>query len=576
MGPVPWQVAYGHWIGWTAGALLVALGAILFWMWVRWVAKKQGAARLSNLGAGTTEVTDGPVVLRGRIEVPGAPVPSLDGSGAAAVCTVEASSQTLRYAPHDSHASKSFRAPSLRIVTPKGEATVRGPVRVVRGSRETFPGRLTNLDDDDQQRLTSSSDEGFGTQNWPNRLRVPAVIRTLRHGDEVVARGVMQRNLGNGGPGASYRPMETAFELVAGEETDSVEILATSPASLSFGKKALFGRGLAVGLLLSLTVGIAFGGAARRVGDFATAALFPPHRVWAIDALAQEVAAGTPSEQRLAAVLAYDEVQSDCRRTGTALLKHGRWKRAGDVLSKCEDDASKLQAVTAYRMAGSLKKACRSLEALGTVPAGTDEILVLALGGCTDSAAAALRRAAEMAPDSRAQTLRCLADGMAARAGDEQARKRLASERSEACQLVHADDRIGPQRLAALSYLQEAPPTERAEHRHALLQAVLAASAGKVDRTVSLPALPPVTALLVDPRQAWKGRAHGLEAEVLKSLALVREPTPEERSLRMVLAIRAAAFEIFSGNHDDAARLLDVARADIAAALRRIAGEIVF
>lgn len=569
MQPVPWQVAYGHWIGWTAAAVLVAVGAVLLWLWLRWVARRHGRVSLDALGAGTTEVIDGPVVLRGRIEVPGAPVPALDGSGAAAACTVEASSETLRFAPHRSGARKCFRAPSLNIVTPDGEAVIRGETRVTHGSRETFPGRLTNLDEDDRQRLTSPSDEvvSFGAASWPRDLRVAGIIRTLRHGDEVVAKGRVRRNLGDVGPGASYRPMETAFELVALEEGGAVELAATSPSVVGFGKNALLLRALAAGVVISLAVGVVVGGSARRVDDFATAALFPPHRAWAIDELALQAASGAPGEQRLATMLAYDEVQADCRRTGDVLFQHGRWERAGDTLSACQDDASKRRAVTAYRLAGSLEKACRVIGALDGVPADDDEVMIMLLGGCDDGAGKMLRSLAEKAPagEPRKQTLACLADGIDARAGDESARKRLATQTSEACRLVYADLLEGNERQAALAFLTHAPASEAEHYRHGWLRGVLAASVDAEVGEVALPPLPTVTVLLADPARAWGGRAHALEHDTFKALALIKNPTPDQRAVRTVLAIRAAAFETFAGNREDANRMLDVADADLAA-----------
>ena len=568
MEPVPWQVAYGHWLGWTAGLVLVILGCAVFWLWLRWVALRRGRVVLAKLGPSGSKFTQGPVVLCGKLEVPGAPVPALDGSGAAAACTVEASSETLRFARHRTGSRRCFRAPSLHILTTDGSVTLRGGVLVTHGSRESFPGRLTALDDEDRERLTSAPDDvvSFGAADWPKALRIPGMIRTVRHGDEVVVRGIVQRNLGDGGPGASYRPMESVFELVAPEGEDAIEVAATAPAVIAFGKAALLGRGLTVGVVLSLAVGVILGGSALRVDDFATAALFPPERAWAIGELAREAASGGPSEVKLATLLAYEEYAPDCRRTGEAFFAHGRFKQSGEVLEGCQEGDAKTLAVAAYRMEGALDQACRTLEAQGGND-GADDARLFVLGGCMKSAAAALRRdAARKGQDAdRAQTLQCLADAIDAQGGDAEAGKRLAAQGGEACRLAHADLLQGEERAKALAYLADAPASERAKHRHQLLREVLASSVGGRIGLAPLPHLPTAPEFLVDPSSSWAGRAHGLEHEALKTLALVKAPTVEQRSLRRTLAIREAAFETSAGNEEDAARLLDVAKADVAA-----------
>ena len=64
MGPVPWQVAYGHWIGWTAAAVFVILGCALYWLWIRWLASRRGKATLAALGNARADFEEGPVVIK--------------------------------------------------------------------------------------------------------------------------------------------------------------------------------------------------------------------------------------------------------------------------------------------------------------------------------------------------------------------------------------------------------------------------------------------------------------------------------------------------------------------------------
>ncbi|HQK16777.1 MAG TPA: hypothetical protein PLJ27_04950, partial [Polyangiaceae bacterium] len=133
---VPWQVTHGLWIGWTAAAAVVVLGGVLTWLWVLWLARRRAKRIIHSFGEGTGVPVPGAVVLRGRLEVPGAPVPSLDGTGAAAACSVEASSERLRFVPLPTSTVAHFRAPSLHIRFAQGSAALRGAVSVAAGSRE--------------------------------------------------------------------------------------------------------------------------------------------------------------------------------------------------------------------------------------------------------------------------------------------------------------------------------------------------------------------------------------------------------------------------------------------------------
>jgi hypothetical protein len=564
---VPWQVTHGQWIGWTAAAVLVVLGGLLFWLWVRWLARRREARVLRAFGAGSASLEVGPVVLRGRLEVPGAPVVSLDGTGAAAACTVEASAESLRFVPHASGARACFRAPSLHVVTSDGSTVLRGPVMVAAGSRESLPGRLSRLDADDRTRLLTQPDGvvTFRFGSWPKDLGLSGAIRTVRHGDEVIVRGTVRRSLGDGGPGASYRPTVTALEVVPADGCEVIEVTATRVGMVSFGKAALLVRGLAVGVALSLGVGAAVGGAARGVDDFETAALVPPHRGWAIDRLAQRASEGPPSQQRLASVLAYHDLAPDCRRTGEVLMAHGQWAHAADLLAGCEDEASKRLAVMAYRVEGEFSRACEVAEG-ASPPATQQEAAFLLLGGCQALASSVLRRAAEQGStgDETASTLRCLADAIDARAGDASAAARLASEMSEPCRLAHADGLTGLARVQALAPLVEAPLAEQSHHRHAALRALLLAEQGTPTALpISLP-VPPVLELISHPDRFAAGRAHGLEHVVMMTLVAHKDPQRDQRFLRRDLALRAAGFEILAGNVDEALPLLDLVEKDSA------------
>jgi hypothetical protein len=420
---------------------------------------------------------------------------------------------------------------------------------------------MTQLDAEDRERLLAQPDDlvHFAAGKWPRNLALSGVIRVLRHGDEVIVRGLVQRNFGDGGPGASYRPMSSAFELVPLAGEDHIEVAHATVGRVVFGKPALVGRGLAVGVALALFVAGVVGVSARRVQDFATAALFQPHRAWALDELARDAADGPAGEAQLGLIMAYHDRAPDCRRTGEALLAHGRWMEAGDMLASCDDDLAR-RAALAYQMAGALPRACEVLGGTGDLK--VEDAVFLLLGGCGPQAAPVLRRASDSLPKDRATTLRCLADGIDGRGGDREAVKRLASQGSEPCRLVHADLLEGKARLEALSVLSEAPASEKARHEHPLVIRLLLTVEGYDPSSVVLPPLPTALQSLSNPGALVRGRALGLEQEALAKLAGVDSPTSSQRSLRRLLAARMAGFEIVAGRLDEAQSLLDRAAAD--------------
>jgi len=358
--------------------------------------------------------------------------------------------------------------------------------------------------------------------------------------------------------------MGAAFEIVADKGKRGVEVACADRAVITHGKPAILSRALLTGLVTSLAIGFVAGGSARRVDDFATAALFPPHRAWAIDELARQTASGPPREDKLQVLLAYGNVQPDCRRTGSVLYGHGRFQQAGQMLAGCNDLASKKLAVTAFLRAGSLQNACRTLREIEDAKNDPTHAQVMLLGGCREEAAHLFRLQADGRSDQprEASTLRCIALGIDAVAGNDTARQKLGKEQGEACRLVLAALREGPERLKALRYLAHAPPSEASAYRRHMLQQLLAVQAGGQPREVSLPPMPSVLQLLSNPSSAWTSRAHGLERDALEVLAARKSPSPDARALRMILALRAATFELFAGRTKDAMRLLDVAHAD--------------
>lgn len=568
---VPWQVTHGLWIGWTAAAAVVVLGGVLTWLWVLWLARRRAKRIIHSFGEGTGVPVPGAVVLRGRLEVPGAPVPSLDGTGAAAACSVEASSERLRFVPLPTITVAHFRAPSLHIRFAQGSAALRGAVSVAAGSREFLPGSLSLLDGEDRDRLLASPDDAltFRHGSWPKDLRVGGVIRTLRHGDEVIVRGVLQKSIADAGPGASYRPMATTLELVAAQDTEAIEVSAIRVMDVSFGKATLLIRGLAAGIALAIGVGIAVGAAARNVDDERVAALVPPYRGWAVDMLAQQAVIGPPSQNRLATVLAYHDLVPDCRRTGRALMDHGQWAHAATMLASCEEEDSLRLAMAAYRVEGQFAKACEIAERV--TPAATrSQAAYLLLGGCYGQAAAVLRRVATetSARDDGDVTLQCLADALDQLAGKRSDSATFVAGVSEGCQIVQADALDGPARMQILSSLADAPLVELKRYRYRTLLALLMAERDVY--SVEFPALsvPPIIELMTQPTHATAGRAHRLEYDVLMNLAALKEPRFDQRRLRRNLALRVASFEILAGHAQEAFPLIELADKDNVVARR--------
>ena len=570
MGELPWQVAYGQWIGWTAAAVLIVLGALAVWLLARRRAHRSRDAARRGLNTPTTVAVAGPCVLRGHIEVPGGTVPSIDSTGASAACTIEASRGVLSFKPHPSGARTCLRAPLLNLKLPSGTLPLRAPVRVVAGTHERLRRRLSRMDSADREQLLAEPDGSLtsGTP-WPKRLRVPGVIRIVRHGDEVILRGVVR--------GADEDPEGSALELAAGTE-GLIEVATAEPGSVSFDKPALVARALAAGLLLAFSVGWGAGAFAVSIGDARSAALFPQHRAWAIDTLFdQAVRTRSPGLERVREQLAYEALRQDCRSTGATMLRAGMWEAAGETLARCgEPEASRL-AAGAYATAGLFDKACEALRTSTDASGETGrlEARLFLLGSCGAEASAALRRYAawfdangkpadpqRFPVKARVRAIGCVADAIDAQAGDDAALRRLSVQKEEECRLCYAALGKGKSRLDALAFLNDASLGEKqALQRHPMLRDVLTAAAGGEPSFVFLPSIPTATALLRG-TPPWTSRAHALESELLDTLAVEGAPLPHRRSLRCALATRAAIFELLAGDTDQAGRLLDVARSD--------------
>jgi hypothetical protein len=259
------------------------------------------------------------------------------------------------------------------------------------------------------------------------------------------------------------------------------------------------------------------------------------------------------------------------------MLLGGMWEEAGDVLASCGEPKPSRLAAGAYATAGLFDKACGALRSGTDVTGETGrlEARVFLLGGCLPEASAALRRYAAWFEEhgrskdpttfpvaSHVRAIGCVADAIEAHAGSNEALQRLSASKEEECRLCRAAFLKGKERRDALSFLNEASENEkRTLQRHPMLSDVLTAAAGGEPSLQDLPSIPTASALLLGV-PPWDARAHALEVELLDTLAAEPTPSQHRRSLRIVLAMRAAIFEAMAGNREQAIRLLDVADAD--------------
>jgi hypothetical protein len=566
------------------------------------------------------------ITLAGRLEARGAACPSFEDGAPVAASTIAARRGSRGGGAVDRGAID-VRAEELVLVTDDGvRVPLEGPVQVVAGARESWPGRrLGSLSVDVCSRIAVAAAPVERSEALASRV---VVMRALRGGDRVRAAGwLVMRSSADAGAQVAYRSPAGRWVL-AGEARGAAEAEVRAPLSLAHeGRPHVRGpgwRALIAAALVSLATALsglvvagglalvqfdeeeaalcAFGGCAclpdaRRLDAAVFAAATPFHREEALERIAEALRLMCHQDERLVALrLALAELRGRPWEAAEILLDHQAFERAARAAEAGGDDRI---ASEAWLAAGRYVEASDA-EARGRsgVPAyGPGGVTVAAhlLAGKTERAAATARllsaslrvtdggdrdgRNDDRAPDA----LSCLADSIDLQGAPEGLRG-IAADR-----LADAAEDGAAWRECALLRGALMPVGERADALARLLREGRADGSAPADPWAAplrdaacllvLPETPdhPCGAeLRLDERLAaapeelllWGhdklgGAQPALEAALLARLEMIEAPTAAELTLRAQVGGVVAMAASLAGRGDDARRAAVWAAADL-------------
>jgi hypothetical protein len=456
------------------------------------------------------------------------------------------------------------RAEPLGLQTDKDTVEIVGNLRVLAGSEHRLVGPM-----DVGEAASWILDDGDDDKPSTSRLGVFCAARTLRHGDEVQARGVL-RKVAREAPGtADYRAPAVQRQLTPLPGEDAVLIAAVKPPAYRPNWRRLLVGGLLLGVLVAFAGGYVGRQCIRWLEADEVAACFPHDRDRALSKLSSKARSNKElsDEERIRQVLAFDEIYPDCEDNAPFLFEHGQFAVAAEKYASCSKDEHLSRAISAWAMLGKFDRASDLItkRATGSAKDGRRDGKIFLLAGRLKEAAKAIRREAN-GPTKIAPDLRCVALSLEAQAGSAGARKELAEKASktEVCRIAHASLLEGKERLGALSFLSEAPPKQRYRQKYISLSDLLAEDAG--GGPFYWPQLQLPDFRMIKPHKLLAGkvfyRAHGLEQRLLDRLAASEHPDAEQRPLRRWLATRATNFELLTGRVKLATRWADLAASD--------------
>jgi hypothetical protein len=455
MNVLPWLVIHGAAV-WRAGLAVFLLGGLAFaWSRPRLAARRAAKAARRQLGwpVGISERRRGArVTLAGTLEAAEVPCqPDADGAG---------SRSGLRTrAPEAAVSGGGASARAGRLLLAVGDARVRldGPIEILSGSREAWPGRLPGAAEAPVHRSLSSGDRvrvsGVLTEEASDEApsyRDPAKRWTL--GDGLVAAFEGQPRVSGPAPLVRVPPLIAAGALFLGV----------------FGAGGEVAMNLARRELRGYSVGAAGPGHAVLV-----AAATPFRRREALGALVRALdARSDPDPQALAARAALHDLRGEPVEVAEMWIAHGEPERGARL---AESAGSFALAARGWYAAGDFERAADAWERTG---ADADEtelrfgLGVNLLAQRLDRAARAARglaRAFRAHPpgndelrrwyETRADTVRCLADALDARRGDAGAWQALHGEPAEpllpACAILRVDLFDGAERIRAIQGLPQ-------------------------------------------------------------------------------------------------------------------------
>ncbi len=447
---LPFLVVHGAWLWKAALVVMPILGAIA-WQRLRhrWATRLARRALSATPGTVTT-MREGPLALRGRLQVFGDD--ELSGE------------RVLRCAGGD---PEDLSAPEAVIAIEQGDAYVLldGPVVVASGTSARSSRRR-------QVEWDELVDLETGEKRKPERVYW-SILNTLRDGDEVEVHGVAK--LVPGLAGTDYRTSAGSWHL----HGDPLRIHAVRPRALASPVTPL--RATAMLTLLAVTIWGALHGAGAALEDdvnnwrgpvetgelstLSVAAALPSTRAAALERYAAELTyVGGPVNVRR--LLALADVTGQCDVANRVLIERHRWDALLERGRQCADRDVELQALMGL---GRFDEAADLVEAAPTSRPFVEGLSLISAARWGEAAvrADAMARAwdARVAEDQLTQERKwstrmkytCLAELFRWRGGDELAGERLGTlarrVAAPACQVIATEVLSGEERLRALERL---------------------------------------------------------------------------------------------------------------------------
>lgn len=566
-----WLAVHGLSIGTVAFSLLIASSFVAVTMVVRRVLVARDARRLrSQLGEPRCEAfsqlaashqAGAPITLVGR----------LVGSGARATCPGDphgAAAATLAADPDE--VSTYARAERLWLEVDGERVELAGRVRVVVGDHEVYPPPP-------------------GRRSAEPRV---VAVRQLDDGQIVWARGVLSR-APTGTCDGTYRapapshwvlapPLEgqcgrEGWIALAAVRTPNVSgnpwprsaawfALGTGGAAVLFSGALLWAAG---------ALGMAAADETGSLGAAAVAAITPFHRSQAIDRLTGALEGALATDVRsVQPYLDLSRLQGREHHAFHELVAAGRLDQAGVLAYEIHHGTGIREVASRQARLGQLHHSsfwferARELDRGPHLPGWREEALVHLLAGRVRPAAELTAIEARLDRGHR----RCIADAMAARAGDDAAFVRLAERAGTTsdlpeCTLLWADLVPPEARVTALDRCDECASNPRWTRLTALLryEALQATGCAGARCEAAAQEAAELLGALFDARgepATLRLETPALERALLEALSGRQDLTPPERRLRARLALSVGLFDLLSGEPAVALRRAQAALAD--------------
>lgn len=543
---MPFWVEWGDAIWQVAFILSVAVGAGWKWSSPRRQAKRETTSWIvestpvDRFEEGANTIIEG--VLEGGADsvlVDGATVATIQGLASSAVDQVP-------------------------IAVSVGDELIelQGPMELMLGSEEIRPRKAFHRDGALHARVCALPDGPLAAGQLEGQAYV---IRWLRAGDRVQARGVLRRSAAQGESG--YRETQGRWVLRGSEQRPLTLGSATPPHMaqkdvdrLALG--ALLGGLVFAGVFIGLAALMHNASDDSSPGIASALTMTPLHRDDGVEML-RERWRSEPSAAGLERLAELVDMKDGCHGSAMLWALHGQSHRAIEAAQTCDHPIARLAAARAHYALGDMTEASRSLQDVrdelsleySPTHGATVSREAHAVGATrAHLARARWRTAARELDNGWMPGVSCVADVARRRAGLDAS---LLPSTGEACMLLEAseqsDDPAMLQMLSRLAIarllLREADPglqvfpsrsrSHRAEEQLSISEMHLA--------------VPPDPTCPIDPRGA-----PGLERSALEKLLEEGRDDQPTRQLIRTLAARRALLEAVAGRRDRVTAYLDL------------------